>query len=100
VTESANSSANKTFLNELMTRLANTDNLLSLREFYIQSKSNIDDFRAFAGLVFNEAISRGMIKDPDLVLRMSDIIYQMNVVIDPEIQFFALLTLINKENRK
>lgn len=100
VTESANGSANKTFLNELMTRLANTENLLSLREFYIQSKSNIDDFRAFAGLVFNEAISRGMIKDPDSVLRMSDIIYQMNVVIDPEIQFFALLTLINKENRK
>ena len=100
VTESANSNANKTFLNELMTRLGTTKDLLSLREFYIQSKSNIDDFRTFAGQVFNEAISRGMVKKPDTVLKMSDIIYQMNVVIDPEIQFFALLTLINKEDSK
>jgi len=99
VTEGANHSVNQSFLDDLMERTKTATNLLELREFYLQSKSNIDDIKAFAGLVFNEAISRGMVKRPDTVLKMSDIIYQMNVVIDPEIQFFALLTTLNKESK-
>ena len=100
VTESVNHSVNQTFMNDLLERTVSSENLLSLREFYTQSKSNIDDFKTFARGIFNEAISRGLIKHADAVLKMSDIIYQMNVVIDPEIQFFALLTLINKENTR
>lgn len=100
VTESASSKVNRNFVKELLAKVVSSTDMLSLREFYIQSKSNIDDYRTFAGIVFDEAISGGIVKNPDSILAMSDIIYQMNVVIDPEIQFFALLTLINKENRK
>ena len=100
VSERANRGTKDDFVDELLEKTRTSDNLLSLREFYIQSKSNIDDFKAFAGGVFNRAIETGLIRSPSTVLKMSDIIYQMNVVIDPEIQFFALLTLINQETRK
>ena len=99
VTESTSQNVNKSFLSELIEKTTNVGNLLQLREFYIQSKSKIDDYRVFGGVVFNEVINRGIITHPETVLKMSDIIYQMNVVIDPEIQFFALLTLINKESK-
>lgn len=97
VTKSANHSANESFVSELMEKVKSSEDLLALREFYLQSKSKIDDVKAFSSIIFGEAIARGMIMHPAAVLKMSDIIYQMNVVIDPEIQFFALLTLINKE---
>lgn len=100
VSEGASHNANKTFMNDLMEKVVSTKDLLGLREFYLQSKSNIDDIKTFAGEVFNEVITRGIIKKSSTVLKMSDIIYQMNVVIDPEIQFFALLTLINQETNK
>ena len=99
VTESASHNVNKSFLTELIEKTINSENLLKLREFYIQSKSKIDDYKVFSSEVFNEVINKGLIKHPDTVLKMSDIIYQMNVVIDPEIQFFALLTLLNKETK-
>ena len=99
VTESTSQNVNKSFLSELLEKTTNSDNLLQLREFYIQSKSKIDDYKVFGGVVFNEVINRGIVTHPETVLKMSDIIYQMNVVIDPEIQFFALLTLINKESK-
>jgi len=97
VTESATHNANAAFMDELLKKTTESDNMLSLREFYIQSKSNIDDFKVFASNIFNEVISRQIVKHASTILKMSDIIYQMNVVIDPEIQFFALLTLINQE---
>lgn len=96
--ENFSKNENKKFIDELLDRVRTTKDLLSLREYYIHSKSNVTDFRELASEIFNESISRGMIKHADTVLKMSDIIYQMNVVIDPEIQFFALLTLLNKEN--
>lgn len=99
VTESASQNINKSFLSELLEKTINSDNLLHLREFYIQSKSKIDDYKIFSSEVFNEVINKGIVTRPETVLKMSDIIYQMNVVIDPEIQFFALLTLLNKENK-
>jgi replication factor C small subunit len=99
VTESASNNINKNFMTELLEKVSTTDNLLALREFYIQSKTKIDDYKTLASSVFNESIGRNMIRNPETVIKMSDIIYQMNVVIDPEIQFFALLTLINKEVR-
>ena len=99
VTKCAGTASNKTFMNELVEKIVKTDDLLSLREFYIHSTSKIEDYRAFGGTLVNEFLNRGLVRNPDTVLRMSDIMYQMNVVIDPEIQFFALVTLLNKETR-
>lgn len=99
VTESAANTVSKSFVNELLDSVVSSHDLLGLRESYIQSKTKIGDYKTFSSGLFNEAIGRGMIKNPDTILKMSDIIYQMNVVIDPEIQFFALLTLINKESK-
>lgn len=99
VTKGTSSCSNSTFFGELVDKITKSTDMLSLREFYLKSKQNIDDYKEFGGRIINEFLNKGLIRNPDTVLRMSDIMYQMNVVIDPEIQFFALLTLLNKETR-
>ena len=92
-----NSSSNENFLSDIIDRIKTSKNLLDLRQYYISNKSKISDYKEFSGLLFNYVLDNNMIVNPDMVLRMSNIIYQMNIVIDPEIQFFALITILNKE---
>lgn len=98
VVVSGSSRSDSGFVDELMSRVKAETDVLKLREFCIQSKPKVDDWKALAGAVFDRAISEGMVTSAASVLRMSDIIYQMNVVIDPEIQFFALVAFVNSEN--
>ena len=72
-----------------------SEGILDVRTFYLKERSKIDDFRTLAGTIFDRVLDSGKVTDPRTILKMSDIIYQMNVVIDPEIQFFALITLLN-----
>ena len=92
-----NSSSNENFLLEIIERTKTSKNLLDLRQYYISNKTKISDYKEFSGLIFNYVLDNNLISNPDIVLRMSNIIYQMNIVIDPEIQFFALITTLNKE---
>ena len=92
-----NSSSNENFLIDMIDRIKTSKNLLDLRQYYISNKSKISDYKEFSSLLFNYVLDNNMIANPDMVLRMSNIIYQMNIVIDPEIQFFTLITILNKE---
>lgn len=83
------------FADVILDKALSNEGILEVRKFYLQQKSKIDDYRTMAGTIFNRAMDSGRISDPRTILKASDIIYQMNVVIDPEIQFFALLTLLN-----
>jgi DNA polymerase III, gamma/tau subunits len=97
VSETQCKNFDRDFLSELLERVKTSKDLLSMREFYLKNRSKIDDYKVFGGAVFNAALDGGMVKKPETVLKMSDTIYQMNEVIDPEIQFFALLTILNEE---
>ena len=83
------------FAETLIEKVFSGEGILEVRKFYLQQKSKIDDYRTMAGTIFSRVLDSGKVTDPRTILKASDIIYQMNVVIDPEIQFFALLTLLN-----
>lgn len=72
-----------------------TEKLLDVRQFYVRHKDCISDYKTFASEMYDYVIDNGIITNGNDILRMSDIIYQMNMVINPEVQFFALLTHIS-----
>jgi DNA polymerase III delta prime subunit len=88
--------ADSSFLDELIRKCKTEKNMLNLRQFYISNKSRISDYLTFSSEVFNSVLDSGLVSDRDTILKMSNIIYQMNLVIDREICFFSLMTLLNK----
>jgi len=90
------SSSDTTFVSELVNKCKTEKNVLNLRQFYISNKSKIEDYTLFASALFNYVMDNGLISSGDVVLKMSNIIYQMNLVIDKEIQFFSLMCLLGK----
>lgn len=82
------------FLDELLKKIRETSKVMEIREFYFANKSKIDDYKTFGAQLFEHLLDNKIIDDPRCILKMSDIIYQMNLVVNPEIQFFALVCLV------
>ena len=95
VEKSGNGSGDADLADAIIEKAFSVEGILDVRKFYLQEKSKIDDYRTLAGTIFSRVLDSGKVTDPRTILKMSDIIYQMNVVIDPEIQFFAMITLLN-----
>ena len=76
---------------------------LEIRKFYIANKERVSDFQAFSSELFNYVLDNGFVVDQKSVMRMADVIYQMNQAIDKEIQFYNLVvsiseTIVNPEH--
>lgn len=85
---------NKDLVKEIVDKAINTDDVLEVRKFYIQSKNKIDDYLRLSSEIFNYVMDNGIVKDRAKILRLSNIIYQMNIVVDKEIQFFNLISTL------
>ena len=85
---------NKDLVKEIVDKAINTDDILEVRKFYIQSKNKIDDYLRLSSEIFNYVIDNGIVKDRAKILRLSNIIYQLNIVVDKEIQFFNLISTL------
>ena len=94
------STSDNSFLKELVEECSTEKNILNLRQYYITNKSKIEDYLAFSSEVFNYVLDNNLVTNGDVVLHLSNIIYQMNLVIDREIQFFSMMTYLNKALRK
>lgn len=84
------------FLEELVKKIVETPNLLEVRQFYMRSKDKINDYVEFGSAFFNYAVDNGILRSADGVLKMSELLYQLNVVIDKEVGFFAMVTALKK----
>lgn len=85
---------NKDLVKEIVDKAINTEDILEVRKFYIQSKNKIDDYLKLSSEIFNYVIDNGIVKDRTKILRLSNIIYQLNIVVDKEIQFFNLISTL------
>lgn len=83
-------------LSTLIQKIKDTAKVLDIRQYYMSEKSKIDDYKVLGADLFNYAIDNNLIVDPKYIIKMSDLVYQMNLVVNPEIQFFALICLIQK----
>lgn len=83
---------NKDLVKAIVDKAINTEDVLEVRKFYIQNKNKIDDYLRLSSEIFNYVMDNGIVKDRAKILRLSNIIYQMNIVVDKEIQFFNLIS--------
>lgn len=74
---------------------ASGTDLLQVRKFYLQSKDKVQDMVAFGSDLYNAAVDSGKI-GVDGVLRMTDLLYQLNVVIDKDVGLFGLIAAVAK----
>lgn len=95
-TKSAVAESDKnTFISELVDVLKKSkDKPLEVRKFYIANKERISDFQAFSSELYNYVLDNEVVSDYKTVMRMSDILFQMNQAIDKEIQFYNLVVTI------
>lgn len=70
--------------------------LLDIRKEYLAQKDKISDFVEAGSQLFNYAIDNGIVTSPDGILKMTDILFYLNTVIDKESCFFGLVTAVSK----
>lgn len=97
--DTINDSEKESLLKELINEVVKTNDLLNVRRLYLSKKDKIIDYVAFASEVFNYVVDSQLVVDADGILKLSDMMYYMNVVIDKESMFFGMLTAISKYRR-
>lgn len=58
---------------------------MDIRSFYMQNKSKVDDYKILGAQLYDYVIDNNIVTNSKAILKMSDIIYQMNLVVNPEI---------------
>ena len=58
---------------------------MDIRSFYMQNKSKVDDYKILGAQLYDYVIDNSIVTNSKVILKMSDIIYQMNLVVNPEI---------------
>ena len=74
----------------------NGKSLLDIRKKYLAQKDKISDFVEAGSQLFNYAVDHGIVTSPDGILKMTDILFYLNTVIDKESCFFGLVTAVSK----
>ena len=83
-------------IDAIVDKLKTTSNMLEVRKFYLSEKDKISDYVEFGSVLFKHVVDNGIVVDLDGILKMTDLLFQLNTVIDKESGFFGLLTAIAK----
>jgi len=83
-------------MNEIVVKLKESRDVIAVRKMYMAKKDSISDFTAFGSALYKHVIDIGLVSDLDGILKMTDMLYQLNVVIDKEAGFFGLVAAIAK----
>ena len=83
-------------IDAIVDKLKTTSSILEVRKFYLSEKDKISDYVEFGSILFKHVVDNGIVVDLDGILKMTDLLFQLNMVIDKESGFFGLLTAIAK----
>ena len=81
------------FIKELIDKTISSSNILDVRKFYLANKTKIVDYIEGASLVFNYVVDNDLV-DSDGILKLADLVYQENLVVDKEPTFFGMLVAV------
>lgn len=84
------------FIQNIVKQTLESKNILDVRMYYLHNKDKLGDFIEGGSLLFNYVTDNGILTDADGILKMTDLLYQLNVVVDKEPTFFGLLITIKK----
>lgn len=83
-------------IDAIVDKLKTTTNMLEVRKFYLSEKDKINDYVEFGSNLYKHVVDNGIVVDLDGILKMTDLLFQLNTVIDKETGFFGLLVAIAK----
>lgn len=90
-----NNHDNENIVKTIVEKTLSEKNILDVRKFYIQCKDQCGDFLEISSKLFDYVVDNDLI-NADGILKLSDMIYQLNVVVDREPTFFGMLVAISK----
>ena len=83
-------------IKSIVDSIAAGKNLLEIRRSYLAQKDKISDYVEAGSQLFNYVVDNDVVSSPDGILKMTDILFYLNTVIDKESCFFGLVTAILK----
>ena len=83
------------FIKDIVNKTISLPNILDVRKFYLANKTKLVDFIEGASLLFNYVVDNDLV-DADGILKLTDLVYQENVVVDKEPTFFGMLVAVKK----
>lgn len=83
------------FIRLIVKQLLVAKNILDIRKYYLQEKKKIEDYIESGSLLFNYVVDNNLINE-DGILKLSDQLYYLNIVVDKEPIFFGMLVTIKK----
>lgn len=86
----------KQFVEDIVGVLKTEDNLLTVRKFYMQNKDKINDYVEAGSDLFNYVIDKNVIDTCDGILKLTDLLFQLNQVIDKEAGFYGMVVAVKK----
>lgn len=84
------------FIEEIVSSIKAGKSILEVRKEYLAHKDKVNDYVEAASALYNYVIDNGIVVDLDGILKMTDLLFYMNTVIDKESNFFGLVTAIAK----
>lgn len=83
-------------VSSIVSKAVSEEDLLVVRKAYLSMKDKISDYAAFGAEVFNYVVDHNIVSNSDGLLKLADIMYYLNQVIDKESMFFGMLVAIRK----
>lgn len=83
------------FIKDIVDKTISLPNILDVRKFYLANKTKLVDFIEGGSLLFNYVVDNDLVNS-DGILKLTDMLYQLNVVVDKEPTFFGMLIGIKK----
>jgi DNA polymerase III delta prime subunit len=84
------------FIAEIVKKIIETNNVLDVRKFYLANKDSINDYVEAGSMLFNYVVDNGIVTNLDGILKLTDLLFYLNTVIDKESNFFGMVTAIAK----
>lgn len=94
------SSGKEEFISSVVKQTLECKNILDVRKFYLQNKAKLSDFIEGGSLLFNYVVDNNIIDDAQAILKLTDMLYQLNVVVDKEPTFFGMLVVIQTYGKR
>lgn len=84
------------FISEIVSKISNCENILDVRKFYLSQKDKISDYVEAGSMLFGYVVDNGIVTDLDGILKLTDLLFYLNTVIDKESNFFGMITAVAK----
>lgn len=75
-------------------------NILNVRQMYLRSKDKLGDLVEAGSHLFNYVVDNNIVSDKDGILKLVDLLFQLNTVIDKEPTFYGLIVAISKYGKE